>query len=142
MKFFSTLPSIEDPFDLRRPEFAVSTTTNAGDWLTSLKQQVANQFRAIKANPGMSGFAAAFTSPMLITGGADVYSQFVSQFVFSGRVQIKISTDGKFLIVGQLPVPRRTADDERQGLRRPVADLRGRGDRASSSPTSPTTRGS
>ena len=102
VKFFTTLPAIDDPFDLRRPEFSVSTTSNAGDWLTTLKQQVANQFRAIKANPGMSGFAAAFTSPMLITGGADVYSQFVSQFVFSGRVQIKISTDGKFLIVGQL----------------------------------------
>ena len=39
---------------------------------------------------------------MVITGGADVYSQFVSQFVFSGRVQVKISTDGKFLIAGQL----------------------------------------
>jgi len=79
-----------------------SLHATVGTSLTSLKQQVANQYRAIKANPGMSGFAAAFTSPMVITGGADVYSQFVSQFVFSGRVQVKIATDGKFLIVGQL----------------------------------------
>ncbi len=102
VKFFTTLPDIEDPFDLRRPEFSASTTTTAGDWLTTLKQQVANQFRAIKADPSKSGFAAAFTSPMVITGGADVYSSFVSQFVFSGRIQLKISTDGKILLVGQL----------------------------------------
>ncbi|HEY3485966.1 MAG TPA: hypothetical protein VGK49_11310, partial [Ilumatobacteraceae bacterium] len=102
VEFFKTLPAIEDPFELRRPEFSASTTQSAGDWLTALKAQVAAQFRAIKADPSKSGFAAAFTSPMLITGGADIYSLYLSQFTFRGRVQIKISTDGKFLIVGQL----------------------------------------
>ncbi len=102
VEFFKTLPDIDDPFDLRRPEFSASTATSAGDWLTALKAQVAAQYRAIKANPSLNGFTAAFTAPMLITGGADIYSQFLSQFTFRGRVQIKISTDGKFLIVGQL----------------------------------------
>ena len=50
----------------------------------------------------MNGFAAAFTAPMTITGSAKIYSIYASQAVFNGIVTIKISTDGKFLIAGQL----------------------------------------
>ena len=140
VKFFTTLPAIDDPFDLRRPEFSVSTTSNAGDWLTTLKQQVANQFRAIKANPGMSGFAAAFTSPMLITGGR--------RRLLAVRLTVRVQRPrpDQDLHGRQVPdrrpaaVPRRPDHDERQGLRRPLEDRRGRRRRSSSSPTSPTIR--
>ena len=50
----------------------------------------------------MNGFAAAFTAPMTITGSAKLYSIYASQAVFNGIVTVKISTDGKFLIAGQL----------------------------------------
>ena len=50
----------------------------------------------------MNGFTAAFTSPMLITGGAKVYSMYTSQEVFNGEVIVRFSTDGKFLIIGKL----------------------------------------
>ena len=50
----------------------------------------------------MSGFPAAFTSPMLITGGAKVFTIYASQQVFNGEVVIRFSTDGKFLIIGKL----------------------------------------
>src|SRR5204862_531752 len=58
--------------------------------------------KALKANPSMSGFAAAFTSPMTITGGAKIYSIYTSQAVFNGEVVVKISTDGKILVIGKL----------------------------------------
>jgi len=60
------------------------------------------QYLMLKANPGMSGFAAAFSAPMTITASATVFSIYTSQQVFNGQVIIKISTDGKILIVGKL----------------------------------------
>jgi hypothetical protein len=63
---------------------------------------VVNQYQMIKADPSRSGFAAAFTSPMLITGGAKVYTTFTSKQVFNGEIIIRFSTDGKFLIIGKL----------------------------------------
>ena len=38
---------------------------------TSLQQQVARQAKTLHDNPGQSGFAAAFTSPMMITGSRE-----------------------------------------------------------------------
>ena len=53
-------------------------------------------------NPSLSGFSAAFNSPLTISGSALLYSAYTSQAVFNGLVFIKISTDGKFLVGGQL----------------------------------------
>ena len=39
---------------------------------------------------------------MVITGSARIYSIYTSQAVFNGQVLVKISTDGKFLIIGTL----------------------------------------
>ena len=39
---------------------------------------------------------------MIITGSAKLYSIYTSQAVFNGQVTIKISTDGKILVIGQL----------------------------------------
>ena len=102
VEFFKTLPSIDDPMALRGSDFALPTNVSAATWLTSLQAQVAAQAAAIGANPNLSGFAAAFTAPMTITGAARIYSLFTSQEVFNGQVLVKISTDGKLLIVGTL----------------------------------------
>ena len=102
VEFFKSLPSIDQPEELRGPAFQPPTAQTPDQWLASLKQQVVNQARAVKANPSMNGFTAAFTSPMIITGSAKIYSLFTSQAVFNGQVIVRLSTDGKFLIIGKL----------------------------------------
>ncbi|PYQ01027.1 MAG: hypothetical protein DMF83_26620, partial [Acidobacteria bacterium] len=102
VEFFKTLPSIEDPFALRNPEFGLPTELTAEQWLDSVKQQVAAQAKQLAANPNLNGFTAAFTSPMVITGSAKLYTLYASKQVFNAQVVIKISTDGKFLIIGKL----------------------------------------
>lgn len=102
VEFYKSLPSIEDPFALRGPEFGLPTELSPEQWLASVKDQVAIQARLLAENPNLNGFTAAFTSPMIITGGAKLYSIYTSKEAFNGQVTIKISTDGKFLIVGQL----------------------------------------
>jgi hypothetical protein len=101
VEFFKSLPSIDEPTQLRGPAFAPPGATNAADWLPTVRQQVVAQYLATKANPGRS-FTAAFTSPMTITGSAKLYSIYASQQVFNGQVVIRISTDGKFFIAGIL----------------------------------------
>src|SRR6185369_503515 len=101
-EFFKTLPSIDDPLLLRTSEFGLPTAVPVDQWLTSLQRQVALQAKKLHDNPGMSGFAAAFTSPMVITGSAKIYTIYTSQQVFNGQVTVKISTDGKILIIGKM----------------------------------------
>src|SRR5439155_14787358 len=100
--FFKTLPSIDDPFALRGSAFASPTTQTADAWLAGVKQQVVNQYLALKANPSQNGWEAAFTSPMLITGIAHIQLKGTPDEVFNADVTLRISTDGKFLIIGQL----------------------------------------
>ncbi|MEP7335472.1 MAG: hypothetical protein ABI717_06790, partial [Actinomycetota bacterium] len=102
VEFFKSLPSIDEPEQLRGGEFQPPNKITPEQWLTSLKSQVAAQARLLKQNPGMSGFAAAFTAPMLITGSARIYTIYTSKALFNGQVVIKFSTDGKFLIAGFL----------------------------------------
>ncbi|MHB1244484.1 MAG: hypothetical protein ACYC1P_13960, partial [Gaiellaceae bacterium] len=102
VEFFKTLPSIDQPEELRKPDFQAPGGMSVDQWLSTVKQQVAAQYRAIKANPSMNGFAAAFTAPMTITGSAKIYSLYTSKQVFNGQVTIKFSTDGKILIIGTL----------------------------------------
>src|SRR6267142_3158438 len=102
VEFFKTLPSIDKPEQLRDPAFSVQVTVDAASWLAGIKDQVFRQYLAIKANPNMNGFAAAFASPMLIKGSAKVYDIYTSEALFNGQVDLIISTDGKFLIAGKL----------------------------------------
>ncbi|NMM34939.1 MAG: hypothetical protein HHJ13_13255, partial [Phycicoccus sp.] len=95
VEFFTTLPSIEDPFALRSSAFQLPTTLTADQWLAQLQTQVANQAKAISLDPGKGGFAAAFTSPMVITGSAKIFSIYTSQAVLNGQGLVEISTDGK-----------------------------------------------
>ncbi|HSF98182.1 MAG TPA: hypothetical protein VLA55_05785, partial [Ornithinibacter sp.] len=101
VEFFKTLPSIDDPFALRSSVFQLPTSQTADQWLLGLQQQVALQARTVSTT-GQNGFFAAFTAPMTITGSARIYSMYTSQAVFNGQVIVKISTDGKILIVGSL----------------------------------------
>ena len=75
---------------------------DAGTWLSSVQSQVISQYKSLKQNPNQVGFIAAFTSTMLISGGASLYSQYTSKYTFNGEVQIQLSTDGKFLVGGRL----------------------------------------
>ncbi|MGD8418076.1 MAG: hypothetical protein PVH91_13540, partial [Pseudomonadales bacterium] len=102
VEFFKTLPSIDDPLRLRDNEFQIPTAVEASEWLADLKSQVFHQFVQVKDNPSTNGFAAAFTSPMLIMGSAKIYSMYTSQQVFNGEVQLFLDTSGKFLIRGLL----------------------------------------
>src|SRR6185369_2804867 len=102
VEFFKTLPSIDKPEELRGPAFQLPTAQTPDQWLDSVKQQVVAQYQAIKADPSKNGFTAAFTAPMLITGGAKIYSMYTSKEVFNGEIIIRFSTDGKFLVIGKL----------------------------------------
>ena len=102
VEFFKSLPSIDDPLQLRDPAFSVSSTVSADTWLAGVKGQVFDQYVAMKSNPSLPGFLAAFTSPMLIKGSAKIYTIYTSQQVFNGQVDLILSTDGKFLISGKL----------------------------------------
>ena len=104
---------------LRGPDFNLPASVPAAQWLDSLRGQVALQYLMIKQNPNMNGFFAAFTSPMTITGSAKVYDIYTSQELFNGQVIVKISTDGKFLVVGKLNF----ADDNISISGRLYADL-------------------
>ena len=119
VEFFKTLPSIDDPIKLRGPDFQVPGNVSAENWLATVKQQVATQYLILKNDPSKSGFAAAFTAPMTITGSAKIYSLYTSKQVFNGQVVVKISTDGKFLIIGKLNF----ADDNLSISGRLYADL-------------------
>ncbi|HEX6657898.1 MAG TPA: hypothetical protein VF065_07440, partial [Ilumatobacter sp.] len=102
VEFFKTLPSIDDPFQLRGPAFNVPAAMPADQWLATIQQQVAAQYLLLKNNPSLNGFTAAFTAPMTITGSAKLFSIYTSEQVFNGQVIIKFSTDGKILVVGKL----------------------------------------
>jgi hypothetical protein len=102
VEFFKTLPSIDQPEELRGPDFQLPVGQSADDWLNGVKQQVVKQYRMIQADPSKDGFSAAFTSPMLITGGAKLFSIHTSKEVFNGEIVLRISTDGKILVIGKL----------------------------------------
>ena len=102
VQFFSTLPTITDPLQLRTLTPANPTAISPDAWLTTVKQQVVAQYKASLANPGQSGWAAAFTSPMTIIGSATIYSIYTSQQLFNGQVTLEFSTDGKIYVLGTL----------------------------------------
>ena len=102
VEFFKSLPSITEAEELRGPAFAVSTAIDPATWRSDVENQVVAQYNEIQDNPNQAGFLAAFTEPMTITAGCTLYSQYTSQFLFNGQVQMEISTDGKFLAAGKL----------------------------------------
>ncbi|NOR29513.1 MAG: hypothetical protein GQ539_00255, partial [Sulfitobacter sp.] len=100
--FFTSLPEITTPGELTGPAFQLPANVSVDGWLDMVRGQVLTQYRLMQANPSQSGFAAAFQAPMVITGSAKLYSIYTSELTFNGQVTIKISTDGKILVIGQL----------------------------------------
>src|SRR5262249_52267268 len=102
VQFFQTLPNYTDPLQLAQLAASSPTSITPDQWLTQVKQQVVNQYKASLANPAQSGWAAAFTSPMTIIGSATIYSIYTSQQLFNGQVTLEFSTDGKIFVEGKL----------------------------------------
>ena len=94
-----------------------------------------------RATPTVTGSSPPSPHRWSSPGSARIYSIFTSQQVFNGQVTVKISTDGKLLIVGKLNF----ADDNISISGRLYADLSkvatGQRRPCSSSPTSPTRSG-
>ncbi|MFM8474302.1 MAG: hypothetical protein ACKOEO_00710, partial [Planctomycetaceae bacterium] len=101
-EFFTSLPTITEPEELMGKEFGDAADLDSDAWLAQVKQQVVNQVKAIKANPGVPGFLAAFTSPMTLTAQAAISSTHLgSEDSFNGQVQLRLSTDGKMFAAGK-----------------------------------------
>ena len=94
VSFFSSLPSITTPEQLRDPAFQITAgqSVDPSMWLSTLEGQVVTQYNALQANPNMSGFEAAFTQPMIIKGSATLFDEYVSQAAFSGKIDLELST--------------------------------------------------
>ena len=92
VRFNYSLPSITDPLQLADPVFDSPTEMTLAAWQVQLRQQVLNQIKA-----GDSSWNI-FASPMVIEGGASLYSMYISKLTFIASVRIALSTDGKMLI--------------------------------------------
>jgi len=102
VEFFKSLPSVTNPSELRKIPFGVDPNITADQWLAEVKQQVLNQYNAMGGGDNPLGFLAAFISPMIITGGGKLFSNYANKNTFNGEVQLQISTDGKFMAAGRL----------------------------------------
>ncbi|MHB9067992.1 MAG: choice-of-anchor Q domain-containing protein [Pirellulaceae bacterium] len=102
VEFFKTLPALTEPEQLRDQSLATAADIDSDSWLASVQDQVVAQYSQIQENPNQAGFLAAFTEPMTITAGAKIYSLYTSEYTFNGQVELRLSTDGKFLATGQL----------------------------------------
>ncbi|MFN9038915.1 MAG: hypothetical protein ACK5YO_21640, partial [Planctomyces sp.] len=55
VQFFSSLPDVYEARELLKPEFAPKLTTggtqSSGDWLTKVRKQVVDQYKAMKDSP-------------------------------------------------------------------------------------------
>ncbi|HND55442.1 MAG TPA: hypothetical protein PLV92_23670, partial [Pirellulaceae bacterium] len=105
VEFFKSLPDAYKPEDLLDPNFAPALTNatklDAGQWLAAVRRQTIDQYRALKETPVAGGFLAAFTNPMLISGGGQIVFH-TPESVLKGNVEVRISTDGKILLTGDL----------------------------------------
>lgn len=100
VEFYSTLPVITTAEELRRPGLSGREVISADQWADAIQNQVATQYRAIRDNPALGGFFSAFSAPMVITGAGRVFTNYLSQQTFNADLEIRISTDGRFLAIG------------------------------------------
>ncbi|MFM7816682.1 MAG: hypothetical protein ACKPGI_06915, partial [Verrucomicrobiota bacterium] len=98
--FYSTLPSIATAEELRNPSLSGRQVVGADQWANAIEEQVASQHRAIRDNPSLGGFFPAFSAPMVVTGAGRLFTNYLSPSAFNADVEIRISTDGKFLAIG------------------------------------------
>ena len=99
VSFNDVWPVVNDAFDLRGPAFAAPGKLTAAQWLAKLKLQVAEQ-----AKNQASGQPTGFGGPITFTGSAKLYSLFISEYTINAQITIKISTEGKILILGTVNI--------------------------------------
>ncbi|MEN9734709.1 MAG: hypothetical protein RLZ45_2704, partial [Verrucomicrobiota bacterium] len=98
--FYTTLPTITTAEELRNPSLSGRQVMSADQWANAIQDQVAAQYRAIRDNPALGGFFSAFSAPMVITGSGRLFTNYLSPSAFNADLEIRISTDGKFLAIG------------------------------------------
>ena len=102
IEFYTSLPTISEPEELRGKAFADATQVDEATWMATVKQQVATQVRLLRENPNQSSWASAFTSPMVITAGATLSSSNAGgPDTFNAKVQLRVATDGKIFASGK-----------------------------------------
>ncbi|MGV2335264.1 MAG UNVERIFIED_CONTAM: hypothetical protein LVR18_14500 [Planctomycetaceae bacterium] len=106
VEFFTSLPDVYDPEELLDDEFAPKISNegapkNFGGWLETVRQQVADQHKALKENPVAGGFFAAFLNPMVISAGAE-FTLHPPKKILRGVAEVRLSTDGKILLSGDI----------------------------------------
>lgn len=92
--FDSTLSDISDPFDLLNSEFTPAAEQTAAEWLDALQTAVADQ----AANSTGGDFWAVFDQPMVIQGGATLYSAYASTTTFRADIDIIFDTEGRVVV--------------------------------------------
>ncbi len=102
VEFFQELVSLDSADQLAGQTLKSPMDLSAGEWLSRLQYQVVQQYLRLEQNPDAPSFTAAFTSPMIIFGGATLYSQYLSQYLFNGEILLQIDTTGKILLTGKL----------------------------------------
>ncbi len=92
--FSSTLPDITDPFAMKDSAFVPASELTVDEWIDQLETAVANQ-----ATSGGSGdFWDVFNQPMIIQGGATLYSAYASTSTFRADIDVMFDTEGRVFI--------------------------------------------
>lgn len=92
--FNSTLPDVTDPFELTSSAFTPASELTVDEWRSQLETAVANQ-----ATSGGSGdFWDVFNQPMIIQGGATLYSAYASTSTFRADIDAIFDTEGRILV--------------------------------------------
>jgi Ca2+-binding RTX toxin-like protein len=104
-QFFTSLPDPVDeygeldPTMLRTDEFAPPGEMSWNQWVTNLRGSVLDQ---VEAGSGGLGLLAAFTEPMLITGGGKVFSSYATSSAFAADTTVMLDTSGKIMLNADL----------------------------------------
>ncbi len=96
VEFFKSLSDAEKPEDLLDPNFdpalSNSSKIDASQWERQVRSQTIAQYKAIKEGGQSSDFLAAFRSPILISGGAQIQFHTPAD-VLKANAEVRISID-------------------------------------------------
>ncbi|NDV63154.1 LEPR-XLL domain-containing protein [Puniceicoccales bacterium CK1056] len=95
VEFSKEIPTPEDAFALRDPEFAPPGEKTMDQWIEELELQVLQQ---VIDDVSFDNPLAILTSPITISAGATLYTSYTSELVFRAEVDVSIDTTGKILI--------------------------------------------
>ena len=96
VEFFKSLSDAEHPEDLLDPNFDPALTNgskiDAGQWERQVRNQTIAQYKAIKEGTQGGDFLAAFRSPILISGGAQIQFHTPGE-VLKANAEVRLSID-------------------------------------------------